>query len=165
MVVGAIDVGFSGAISIWKDGNYRGVMKMPTLEVGKKTELDEAGLKEVFSKLDFAVMEKAGIMPAERPDPRNPGKTIKQGAVSSGRFFGSYMFLRGLLVGMNKGYLLVPPQTWKAAVMKGLPKEKQASVLLVNQLIPGLKIGQNHNKADAILIGYWYHRFGGGNKR
>jgi len=139
-----IDVGFSGAIAIlgW-DGDVLQTNEMPIIQVGKKRELNEPNIKfilEGFKPLVVGI-EKAQVMPG-------------QGISSSGRYMGSYGFLRGVCVGLGLEYQLIHPRTWKKAMMPDMPKEKEASIMRVGQLYPDvvLERKKDHGIADAILI-------------
>ena len=139
-----IDVGFSGAIAIlgW-DGEVLQTKDMPIIQVGKKRELNEPNIKfilEGFKPLVVGI-EKAQVMPG-------------QGISSSGRYMGSYGFLRGVCVGLGLEYQLIHPRTWKKAMMPDMPKEKEPSIMRVGQLYPDvvLERKKDHGIADAILI-------------
>ena len=55
-------------------------------------------------------------------------------------------------------FTIVRSQEWKKKILKGFPKDKQASVVYVNDLFPDLELTedftkkQQHNVADAICI-------------
>ena len=88
MYIMGIDPGFSGAIAVLDpDLKVDSVMDMPIIKVGKKRELDEARLADLFKmwqgKSITVGLEKSQTMP-------------NQGIVSSGRYMASYGFLRGL---------------------------------------------------------------------
>ena len=139
-----IDVGFSGAIAIlgW-DGDVLQTNEMPIIQVGKKRELNEPNIKFILQGFQPLIVgiEKAQVMPG-------------QGISSSGRYMGSYGFLRGVCVGLGLEYQLIHPRTWKKAMMPDMPKEKEASIMRVGQLYPDvvLERKKDHGIADAILI-------------
>ena len=141
-----IDPGFSGALAVLdSDLKIDFVMDMPILMVGKKRELDEAKLSDIFSRWRLRPMmvglEKSQTMP-------------NQGIVSSGRYMSSYGFLRGLCVGNGIPYHLIQPQSWKKAMMPDMGKEKGASIQKVTQIYPELSLTRvkDHGIADAVLI-------------
>jgi len=103
MHIMGIDPGFSGALAVLDDNlKIEFVMDMPVIMVGKKRELDEAKLADIFSRWRLRPMmvglEKSQTMP-------------NQGIVSSGRYMASYGFLRGLCVGNGIPYHLIRPQS------------------------------------------------------
>jgi hypothetical protein len=140
-----IDPGFSGAITIMDiKGEIALCMDMPTLKVGKKMELNEVAIKELFESykpIKHVYIEKAQAMP-------------KQGISSTGRYLTSYGILRGICVGLGIPYTLIHPRTWKKSMMKDMPKEKQASIMRVNQLYPNISLPRkkDHHKADSTLL-------------
>ena len=146
MYIMGIDPGFSGAIAVLDpDLKVDSVMDMPIIKVGKKRELDEAKLADLFKmwqgKSITVGLEKSQTMP-------------NQGIVSSGRYMASYGFLRGLCVGNGIPYHLIQPQSWKKAMMPDMGKEKGASIQKVSQLHPELTLTRvkDHGIADAVLI-------------
>ena len=146
MYIMGIDPGFSGAIAVLDpDLKVDSVMDMPIIKVGKKRELDEARLADLFKmwqgKSITVGLEKSQTMP-------------NQGIVSSGRYMASYGFLRGLCVGNGIPYHLIQPQSWKKAMMPDMGKEKGASIQKVSQLHPELTLTRvkDHGIADAVLI-------------
>ena len=146
MYIMGIDPGFSGAIAVLDpDLRVDSVMDMPIIKVGKKRELDEARLADLFKmwqgKSITVGLEKSQTMP-------------NQGIVSSGRYMASYGFLRGLCVGNGIPYHLIQPQSWKKAMMPDMGKEKGASIQKVSQLHPELTLTRvkDHGIADAVLI-------------
>lgn len=148
-----IDPGFSGAIAIIDhEGNPIELIDMPIIKAAK-TELDEGRIRQTLSGFDIGhtFIERAQSMPG-------------QGISSTGRYMASYGVLRGICVGLGIPYTLVSPQTWKAALMSGMGKEKQASIVRVNQLYPKLefKRQKDHGQADALLIALWGLRYGRG---
>ncbi|HDZ27765.1 hypothetical protein LCGC14_1355210 [marine sediment metagenome] len=139
-----VDNGFSGAIAILREKNPVVLMDMPVLKVGKtKLELDENTIRDYFSRwqVKHVFIEKAQVMP-------------KQGISSSGRYMMSYGIIRGICVGLRLPYTLIAPQTWKKAMLKDMPKGKEASIFRAKQLYPELDFPRkkDHGKADALLI-------------
>ena len=146
MHIMGIDPGFSGALAVLdSDLKIDFVMDMPILMVGKKRELDEAKLSDIFSRWRLRPMmvglEKSQTMP-------------NQGIVSTGRYMASYGFLRGICIGNGIPYHLIQPQSWKKAMMPDMGKEKGASIQKVMQIYPDLELTRvkDHGIADAILI-------------
>jgi len=139
-----IDPGFSGAITVIdEDKRIIYCVDMPILKVGKRNELDEIMIYQILKSYepDHVYIEKAQSMPG-------------QGISSTGRYMASYGILRGICVGLGIPYTLVHPRTWKKEMMKDMPKEKEASIMRVNQLYPyfALPRKKDHGKSDSILL-------------
>jgi len=143
MIIG-IDPGFTGALACLdkNNGKVMDVIDMPILR-GVKTELDESAIVKFLNYIepDLVVIERAQAMP-------------KQGSSSTARYMCGYGILRGICVGLFLPYITVPPVTWKKKMLGSQAKGKDGSILLVNQLYPGLLPGRkkDHGRADAILI-------------
>jgi len=145
-----IDPGFSGAICVMNNHVPIKIHDMPILKAGKRNEVDGVALREILDNipcLEHAYIEKAQSMP-------------KQGVSSVFRYGCSYGIVIGICVGLKISYTLVHPRTWKAAMMRDMPKEKGASVLRCQQLFPdfateNLKLKKHHGRADSLLIGFW----------
>ena len=153
MLYVGIDPGFTGAIAVFGsiENKVSEIYDMPVLKVGKKTELDESGLFNILHPLSntsaTVFIEKAQAMPG-------------QGSSSTGRYLTGYGFIRGMCAGLGLPVVLVHPATWKAKIMRDMPKEKQASVLKCQQLFPSwsaenLRLVKHHGRADAVLIAYY----------
>lgn len=150
-----IDPGFSGAIAVLDPANDRThVYDMPTLESGKRTEINLAQLVEILrSECRFdnggvlVVLEKVGAMP-------------KQGVSSTFRFGEGYGAIKGILAALAVPYELSTPQAWKRVMMNGMPKEKDASRLRAIQLFPDvdLSLKKHHGRADALLLAEYARR-------
>jgi crossover junction endodeoxyribonuclease RuvC len=155
-----IDAGFSGAIAILLVSEYGtgviGLMDMPLRKMDKGQRIDLAKLKQQLKdyEIDGAILEKAQAMPAERTV---GGKVIRQGIASTAKYMQAYGEIYGLLVGLDIPIQEVHPATWKKAMMKDMPKGKEASIIKVQQLYPKMefKRKKDHGMADAILIGLY----------
>jgi hypothetical protein len=149
MLVAGIDVGLSGAIATFDDGQLVRAVDMPVLAVGTKNEIDEQGVLHIIAGSGHVFIEKAQTMP-------------DQGIASSGHYMCSYGILRGICVGLGIPYTLVHPKTWKGKMMPDMPKEKQASIFRCKQLFPGiacLERKKDHGRADAILLALFGLRY------
>jgi hypothetical protein len=156
-MIAGVDIGLSGAIAFLEDdGRLVETHDMPIMRVGDKNEINE---QEVVRLFGFFVpkhifFEKAQAMPAERV---KDGKTVRQGIASTAHYMMTYGLLRGIARGMGIPSTLVHPATWKAKMMKDMPKEKEASIWRVQSLFPGTAFSRkkDHNRCDAILIGLY----------
>jgi hypothetical protein len=147
MIFIGIDIGFSGAIAVLDESKIIDAIDMPVLKAGKRTEINELHIRDLLASYKHiedkiaVFIEKAQSMPG-------------QGIASTGRYLMSYGQIRGICAGIGVGYTLVHPKTWKSAMMKDMPKEKQASIIRCQQLFPNFPLPQrkDHGRADAILI-------------
>lgn len=128
----------------------------PVVEVKKKKEYDINGMRGLLfhpEKPDEVWIEKTHAMP-------------KQGGVSmfsSGKGYGIWLgLIAGLWIRVNE----VAPQTWKKFWLKDMPKDKNSSVLRVQQLFPDVNLlptersrKPSHDLADAILIAMYGMQF------
>jgi crossover junction endodeoxyribonuclease RuvC len=100
-----------------------------------------AGVSEVV-----CVLEKVSAMP-------------DQGVVSMFNFGMGFGLWRGMLSALEIPYSLVHPATWKAALMKDMPKEKDAARLRATQLYPQaaseLSRKKDIGRADALLLAHY----------
>ena len=71
-----------------------------------------------------------------------------------GRYMESYGIIKGVCMGLGIPYTPIAPRTWKAKMMRDMPKEKGSSIVRVQQLFPdiNLPLKRHHNIADSILI-------------
>jgi crossover junction endodeoxyribonuclease RuvC len=150
--IAGIDVGLSGAICVMsdKDGHIVDLLDMPVVVTGKgKRELDEPAIWEVLADwhVDHVYIEKAQSMPG-------------QGIASTGHYLTGYGILRGMCVGLQIGYTLVHPATWKKAMLLDQGKGKGESIVRAKQLWPTVKLDRkkDHGKADALLIAEYGRR-------
>lgn len=89
-----------------------------------------------------------------------------QGVVSMFSTGYGFGLLVGIIASAGLDYTLVAPKDWKDDMMRGLPREKLASVVAASRLFPQcLPMLQrpeskfpDHNMADALLIAEWGRR-------
>lgn len=158
-----IDPGIDGAVAAFDPEALGGGIQffdVPTLEVrvGKKLKrvpdaYEMTRILESFGTEDVIVtIEKVNAMP-------DVGTGAKMGATSAFSFgFGFGMWL-GILAALKMPHQQVHPATWKAAVMAGMGKEKDASRQRAMQLYPyastQLARKKDHARGDALLIARW----------
>ena len=127
----------------------------PIVQV-KKKEYDINGMRGLLTfpcPPDEVWIEKTHAMP-------------KQGGVSmfsSGKGYGLWL---GLVAGLWIRVPEVAPQTWKKFWLKDMPKDKNSSVLRVQQLFPDVNLmptersrKPSHDLADAVLIAMYGMQF------
>ena len=144
-----IDPGLTGAVAAIREDNSIRFYDTPTGQIGKKTVLSPAGMREIFMNegpYDLTInvaIEAVHSMP-------------KQGVASSFSFGKGVGLWLGILAGLQIPYTEVPPQRWKALMMHGMGKDKDASRIRAMQLFPQvaseLKLKKHHGRADALLL-------------
>lgn len=154
-----IDPGITGAVA-WLEEIKRGsktilicdIVFIPTKAITKtKREIDYSTLFGVLKDCPptFLMLEKASAMP-------------KQGVVSMFRYGQAYGAIIMAIEALGIPYEVVHPRTWKAAMLSGMPKGKESSVIRAKGLFPNstefLKLKKDHNKAEALLLAEYGRR-------
>lgn len=143
-----IDPGLSGAISIYDvDKDTFIIHDMPTTQVevikkgGKKSDktfLMENQIVEILKPFKdeetLIIIEDVHAMPG-------------QGVTSMFNFGKYYGILLGIISALKIPSIRVAPRTWKAIMMKDMPKDKNASVIKASQLIPKVSFYTKRGKA------------------
>jgi crossover junction endodeoxyribonuclease RuvC len=155
-----IDPGQTGALAIITvvDGTINKIefydpplfqLKSGTKIKNEYNEIDMAqNLQKFASSGDevSCVLEKVSAMPG-------------QGVTSMFNFGMGYGLWRGMLSAFKIPYSLVHPTTWKAKIMKDMPKEKEAAFMRALQLYPTvseqLKRKKDIGRADALLLAHY----------
>ena len=146
MRVLAIDPGKAGAYVFW-DGASVVAETMPIM--GDEIDLGELRKEWLAFEPDVAYLEEpfAGPMMS------------KVSAMTFGRSVGR---LEGVLAGLKIPYETVRPQTWKAVVLKGTAKDKEAAITYATRRFPSVSLirGNRSRKAhdgiaDALCILTW----------
>lgn len=179
-----IDPGLTGAIAVI-DYDEIEIHDTPVLSTGKRHVIDAARGAKLLREIkaycervtepkqdglvlyEYVVREGKRLMVTiEKSQPMPPamaGKTVGHGSIASfslGQSFGIWI---GILAALEIPYQLVAPATWKAALMKDQPKEKDASRLVADHLFPGQRdnwwpLKKHHGRCDALLIAEWGRR-------
>lgn len=169
-----IDPGFSGAICLMNaDGDVLQLFDVPTVSfettkktkagnARKRTEYDEAALATYFRETRMVVNDLLGVLEATSPRPN-------ESAMSAHSFGVGFGILRGMLAQSGIPYERIFPATWKAVVMAGMPKNKEASVPTAARLFPsvahklrGPRGAALDGRADALLLAEYGRRSRGG---
>lgn len=165
MIYIGIDPGLTGALAVLdsetKEINF---VDTPVLEirVGKKVKHQQDAyaisslLRAICSGKDVMVtIEKVQAMPG------SDGKGGRQamGATSAFNFGLGFGMWLGILAALEIPHQQVHPATWKAVMMAGCTKEKDASRVKAMQLYPktakDLTRKKDHGRADALLMAAW----------
>lgn len=139
----AIDPGRAGAYAFW-DGASALAETMPI--IGDEVDLGELRKEWLAFEPDVAYLEEPFAGPA----------MSKVSAMTFGRSVGR---LEGVLAGLKIPYETVRPQTWKAAILKGTAKDKEAAITFATRrwpsvpLVRGMRVRKAHDGiADALCI-------------
>jgi hypothetical protein len=158
MLTMGVDVGVSGCIACLRDdGTYLDLEDLPIVVHGKSKLIDGTELRDIVRRMRQGQPAVAVI---EKTQP-TPKLGVTQ-AFSMGMTLGSTIdALR--FSGCSIEFVL--PQVWKRALGLLMPKasdteKKAASLHRARQLFPSapLDLAGNHNRGEALLIGYWSQR-------
>lgn len=155
MRVVGVDPGLTGAVaSIDNTGGGILFYDTPTLQVksGKsyKNVIDMPAAVRILQELKptYLVIEKVQAMPG--------GGERSMGATSAFNFGMGFGIWLGIIAAMKIPYEQVHPATWKAKLMAGMTKDKDASRLRAMQIYPDvadrLNLKKHHGRADALLL-------------
>ena len=157
MLIIGIDPGISGSICFFKDGRILEVIEMPVMTEGKKNKKQVNGaqiynefLKRINKKEDEirVVIEQVSAMPG-------------QGVTSMFNFGQSFGILKGICSAMQLPMFFVRPAKWKK-YFNLINSQKDASRTKVIETFPEishkLSKKKDSNKADAILIAYYFEK-------
>ena len=90
-----------------------------------------------------------------------------QGVASMFSFGMNFGMWQGILAALQLPYTLVHSRTWKAALMRDMGKEKEASIVRAKQLYPqaasSLTLKKHDGRADALLLAHYGRAFLQGN--
>lgn len=167
-----IDVGISGAVAVLDpDRDIVDFYDNPVLEikVGKK-------FKNVPDAYAMAVMlediARAGggndnlLVSIEKVQAMPGGGERSMGATSAFSFGMGFGMWLGVLAALRLPHQQIHPATWKARIMSGFGKEKDASRQVAMQHYPraanNLNLKKHHGRADALLLArYGWLTYGG----
>ncbi len=162
----SIDPGNAGGLCALEDKEIQALIPMPLIEITvgrkKRKELDLPAIIDFIKKYaDEVAIEKAQAMP-----PRQiPGKPEQksQGVVGMFRYGKGYGMLIGICAALGIPYTEIPPRTWKARALQGMPSGKGSSILRAKQLCSKINLlatarcSKPHDgMAEAYLIGRYY---------
>lgn len=158
MIFAGIDPGLDGAVAILHEDDRAEFYDTPTVRLGRKRDYDLPGMQVILERLDdLDTCIERPLVGLERVHSM-PG----QGVASMFSFGGGFRAWEMALVCLRLPYELVPPQRWKAAMMDGQPKDKDASRIVACRLFPQataeLKLQKWHGRADALLIAEYLRR-------
>jgi len=174
MVFCGIDPGISGAIAVLGDvltiqDKYALAVRfydtpILTIKTGKKLkntiDANAAALLLQAIHPDYVVIESVQAMPGRPGAAGGPSRSM--GATSAFNFGLGFGVWLGILAALQIPFEKVHPKRWKAALMKDMGKEKDASRIKAMQLYPGsaksLNLKKHHGRADALLLAEYGRR-------
>jgi crossover junction endodeoxyribonuclease RuvC len=151
-----IDPGISGAVAVLEDGNVK-FYDTPVLEVvvnkKRKNVLDAY---EMVSILREASAGREVLVSIEKVQAMPGGGERTMGATSAFSFGMGFGLWLGILAALEIPHQQVHPATWKAKLMSGMGKEKDASRQIAMQHYPraakDLNLKKHHGRADALML-------------
>ena len=161
MVFLGVDPGLTGCVCVLDpETNEVQFHDAPTLQikVGKtlKNVLDANRMVQILKDASagrqvMVTIEKVQAMPG--------GGERTMGATSAFNFGMGYGLWLGILAALELPFQTVHPATWKARVMGGYGKEKDASRMVAMQHYPraakDLARKKDHGRADSLMIARW----------
>jgi crossover junction endodeoxyribonuclease RuvC len=171
MLYVGVDVGNSGAIAVidteTREVSFRDTPIL-TVKSGKKfkSQMDPHAAANILQGLSdehgiLVTIEKVAAMPSFKGPHGEPQAMGVTSAFNFGMGFGMWI---GICAASLLPYQLVHPATWKAALMKDMGKEKDASRVKAMQLYPqtakDLTRKKDHARGDALLLAHYGLMFG-----
>ena len=157
MLILGIDPGISGSICFFEDGKIIDVVEMPTMTDGKKNKRQVNGA-QIYNEISERILkyEKKNVRVIIEQVSAMPG----QGVTSMFNFGQSFGILKGICSAMRLPMYFIRPAKWKK-YFGLINSEKDASRTKVIEMFPyfssRLSRKKDSNKADAILIAYFYY--------
>lgn len=159
MIIG-IDPGLDGAIAWINKFGYVMWYSMPTVEISKgKHEIDAVAVHHRL--VNSEATDDVVVIEQIQPDP-------KWGVSRSGTMMKNYGMVLAVVKLLGMSHIMVKPQQWKAKMLAGTDKSKQAAVARVQQLYPQLDLRKpgsdkpSHDAAEAVLLALYGRNFAGG---
>lgn len=163
-----IDPGLDGAIALLRGPEEIVFFDTPTLEVAvrpkRRREYDVSAIAGLLRKwaseancrnrLLTVAIEKQQVMPAIAGNNRDgQGQKGSFGHFQTGLGYG---ILIGVCAGCDLPFTVIAPMSWKAELLRDMPKGKDSSRVAAMRLFPvsakGLQRKKDHARADALLI-------------
>jgi crossover junction endodeoxyribonuclease RuvC len=135
----------------------------PFLEVKVgKTFKKEQNAAQIVLMLQSVTANQEALVFIEKVQAMPGGGERSMGATSSFNFGKGFGMWLGILAALQLPVHQIHPATWKAAMMRGVSKEKDASRGRAMELMPKsakhLMLKKHHNRADALLLALYGER-------
>jgi len=157
MLIIGIDPGIYGSICFFEKGKILDVIEMPIMTEGKKNKKQVNG-SQIFNEIQKRIykVENQDVRIVIEQVSAMPG----QGVTSMFNFGQSFGILKGISSAMQIPMYFVRPAKWKK-YFNLINSEKDASRTRAIEIFPyfssQLSKKKDSNKADAILIAYFYY--------
>jgi hypothetical protein len=154
-----IDPGLSGAVALVTENSVQ-LYDSPSWAVeskkGVKHEYNVAGMVGIIVEAIACVENRGSILAGLESVHSMPD----QGVASSFKFGVGLGIWQGILAALGITYQMIPPQRWKKALMDGMGKEKDASMIVAQRLFPNadIHLRKHHGRADALLLAEFMKR-------
>ena len=174
-----IDPGLDGAVALITDMHNAPILfDMPTLTIeGTRTIMTRSGTRKKKAHrllnipmivghfksrlMDFMGDNGRAIVTLEKvvamPRQNSQGQDVKMGAVSMINYGINYGILLGILTTLAIPFTEVHPASWKAKLLRDMPKGKGSSILRAKQLYPSadITLKKHEARAEALLIAHY----------
>jgi crossover junction endodeoxyribonuclease RuvC len=159
-----IDPGITGAIAML-DGDTNEVelfdTPLVTIKAGKSLK-NEMNAAQVALMMQSITAGKEAMVTIEKVQAMPGGGERTMGATSAFNFGKGFGIWLGIIAALQLPFEQVHPMTWKSAVLRGMPKEKDASRVRAMELFPKaakhLSRKKDHGRADALLLAVYGKR-------
>jgi hypothetical protein len=154
-----IDPGLAGAVAMISESSVQ-LYDSPSWSVGSKKavrhDYDIAGMVGIITTGVLLVENRGAIIAGLESVHSMP----EQGVASSFKFGVGLGIWQGILAAFGIAYQMIPPQRWKKALMDGMGKEKDASMIVAQRLFPtaDIHLRKHHGRADALLLAEYMRR-------
>jgi len=155
MIITGIDPGKQGAICLLDEHGGEIILHpCPVVQIKKKREYDLEAMRALLFRSDVVWLEKVHSMPIEF---KYKGKERKQGAASIFSFGDGFGIWRGMTVALQIPLHYVAPQTWKAKMLRDLPKDKNSAILRAKELCPDINLKPTpRSRKDCVALAEAY---------
>jgi len=154
-----LDPGLDGAVAMI-DGHDVQLHDSPSWAVqsGKhsRREYDVAGMTQIILAVMARVENRGSIVAGLEAVHSMP----KQGVASSFKFGVGLGIWQGILAALGIKFEMVTPQRWQKALLDGMGKGKDGSMIVAQRLFPtaDLRLRKHHGRADALLLAEFMRR-------
>lgn len=163
MIYLGIDPGLTGAVAIIDADGAVELCDSPSWEVKTKGRIQHDYNVHGMAEIIAGVIARAGNRGLIAAALEKVHSMPEQGVASSFKFGVGLGTWQGILAAFGITFQMIPPQRWKKVLMDGMPKEKDASLIVAQRLFPtaDLRLRKHHGRADALLLAEFMRRSNG----